>query len=185
MSNQSYHDTCEFTDEDRASISFTNNSMYRHKVMRVNYTTYDLRRDQDSLNPRTHADIMLLAHENEGSAQVAHPYWYARILGIFHVYAVRAGASLHQERIEFLWVRWFGRDLSHKSGFKSRRLPRVGFVDAEDPDAFGFLDPKDVLRGVHIIPAFAHGKTDELLGRSIAGLPQEEDEDWQYYYINM
>jgi hypothetical protein len=37
---------------------------------------------------------MLLAHENEGSVQVAHPYWYARILGIFHVYAVCAGASL-------------------------------------------------------------------------------------------
>jgi hypothetical protein len=58
-------------------------------------------------------------------------------------------------------------------------------VDAEDPDAFGFLDPKDVLRGAHLIPAFAHGKTDELLGASIARLPHEEDEDWQYYYINM
>jgi hypothetical protein len=123
MSNHEYHDTHEFTDKDRVSISFANNRMYRHKVMRVNYTTYDLRREQDSLNPRTHADIMLLAHEDEESTQTAHPYWYARVLGIFHVYAIRAGASLHQERMEFLWVRWFGRDLSYKSGFKSRRLP--------------------------------------------------------------
>ena len=53
--------------------------------MRVNYTTYDMRRDQDSLNPRTQADVMLLAHEDL-TARNSHPYWYARIIGLFHVY---------------------------------------------------------------------------------------------------
>ena len=46
--------------------------------MRVNYTTYDMRRDQDSLNPRTQADVMLLAHEDL-TARNSHPYWYARM----------------------------------------------------------------------------------------------------------
>lgn len=34
--------------------------MFRHSVFRVDYTTYDMRRDQDSINPRTHPDIMLV-----------------------------------------------------------------------------------------------------------------------------
>ena len=29
--------------------------------MRINYTTYDGRRDQDSINPDNHADVMMLA----------------------------------------------------------------------------------------------------------------------------
>ena len=38
--------------------------IYRHKVLRINYTTYDMRRDQDSVNPQTHPDVMLLADES-------------------------------------------------------------------------------------------------------------------------
>jgi len=40
-----------------------------------------MRREQDSLNPRTHANIMVLSPEDDPSA---HPYWYARIIGIYH-----------------------------------------------------------------------------------------------------
>ncbi len=143
-----------------------------------------MRRDQDSLNPRTQADVMILAHE-EMATHDSHPYWYARIIGLFHVYVAHAGDAHGEQRIDFLWVRWLGRDLSHKSGFKARRLPRVGFVPATDPEAFGFLDPGDVLRAVHLIPAFAHGLTSEMLGPSIARRPSEDDEDWQYYYVNV
>ncbi|KAI0083356.1 hypothetical protein BDY19DRAFT_856713, partial [Irpex rosettiformis] len=107
------------------------------------------------------------------------------IIGIFHAYVVRSGNTLAQECIEFLWVRWLGKDPTHKSGFKARRLPRIGFVPEEDADAFGFLDPTDVLRAVHLIPAFAHDQTTELLGPSIARHLREEDMDWQYYYVNI
>ncbi|KAF8547074.1 hypothetical protein OG21DRAFT_1425515, partial [Imleria badia] len=31
----------------------------------VNYTMYDLCHDQDTLNPRTHANVLVLAHEEE------------------------------------------------------------------------------------------------------------------------
>src|SRR5437762_13860141 len=75
-------DEFDFTDDDRRTITFHNNRLYRHKALRVNYTTYDVRRSQDSMNPRTHADVMVFSHEDE--AEDDHPYWYARITGVFH-----------------------------------------------------------------------------------------------------
>lgn len=87
--------------------------------------------------------------------------------------------------MDFLWVRWFGQDSTHKSGFKHKRLPRIGFVPMEDGGAFGFLDPAEVIRAVHLMPAYAHGKTSELMGPSISRQPKDGDEDWQYYYVDM
>ncbi|KZT04778.1 uncharacterized protein LAESUDRAFT_657134, partial [Laetiporus sulphureus 93-53] len=60
--------------------------MYFHSVLQLNYTTYDLRRTQDSVNPRTHRNIMVAAHEEDdlfSSAANEHLYWYARVIGIF------------------------------------------------------------------------------------------------------
>src|SRR4051812_31032463 len=114
---------------------------------------------------------MVLSHENEESEARIHPYWYARILGIFHANIRHVGPdsqSHEPEKVEFLWVRWFERDLSHRAGWRARRLHRLGFLDQDNPDAFGFLDPKDIICGVHLIPAFAHGHTSELLAPSIA-----------------
>ena len=181
-------DETEFTSAKRNSINFVNNRIFRHKVFRVNYTTYDLRREQDSLNLRTHADIMVLSHEDEDSR---HPYWYARVIGVFHALVQFKGLSSHPtieagaHQMEFLWVRWFGMDLAHRSGWRAKRLHRVGFIDSEDTGAFGFLDPSHVIRGVHLIPAFAHGHTNNLLPPSIARLPSERDKDWMYYYVSM
>ena len=91
--------------------------------MRVNYTTYDLRRSQDSLNSRTHADIMVLSHEDQGTGQTrAHPYWYARIIGIFHAMVQHTGRhsqSSEPQHMSFLWVRWYGRDLKHRAGWNA------------------------------------------------------------------
>jgi hypothetical protein len=175
-----------FTDKDRHTVSFVNNRLYQHKVIRVNYTTYDLRRAQDSLNPRTHVDVMVLSHEDEEDESRQHPYWYARIIGIFHVNIRHTGPeskSMVPQKMDFLWVRWFGRDLSYAAGWEAKRLHRLGFLSHEDPDAFGFLDPAGVIRGVHIIPAFAHGRAAQLLPPS--NTRQDHNEDWNYYYINM
>lgn len=174
-----------YSDEELHSFSFAANKIYRHKVVRINYTTYDVRRAQDSLNPRNHADFMVLAHENETSddPQRFQSYWYGRIVGIFHSYIKYNGNP--PERMDFLWVRWLGEDPLYHSGFKAKRLPRVGFVPFEDGGAFGFLDPGEIIRAVHLVPAFAHGRTKDLLAPSIARHPKEKDEDWQYFYINM
>ncbi|KJA12543.1 hypothetical protein HYPSUDRAFT_118832, partial [Hypholoma sublateritium FD-334 SS-4] len=52
---------------------FINERLYRHKVMRINYTTYDVRLGQDSVNARNHADIMVLSRIDED-----HPFEYGR-----------------------------------------------------------------------------------------------------------
>ena len=173
-------DETEFTADQRNTISFVQNRIYRHKVLRVNYTTYDLHRAQDALNPRTHADVMVLAHEDD--SEYPHPYWYARIIGIFHV-NVRYQARLR--RINVLWVRWLARSMDTTSIWATKRLPRVGFYDSSDPSAFGFLDPESIIRGVHLIPAFTYGQTSELLPHSIARQPSENHEDWEWFYVNM
>ena len=107
-----------FSDKERDSISFVGNRMYKHDVLRINYTTYDLRRAQDSINVRTHPYVMTLGHEDEEGDTTRHPYWYAKILGIFHV-NVRLSDCMEIDRMEFLWVHWFGREPGHEGGFES------------------------------------------------------------------
>lgn len=149
-----------------------------------------MRRDQDSLNPRRTADFMVLGCEYEGNPD-PHPYWYGRIIGIFHANIIYMGSpscSSNSQTIEFLWVRWLGRDPNngYREGWKTRRLPRVGFVPYEDKAAFGFLNPSLILRGAHLIPCFALGRTKQLLPQpSICRLPHEKDEDWDMFYVNM
>ena len=88
-------DEVSFTPEEQNTITFVNNQIYKHKVMRVNYTTYDLCRSQDSLNSCTHADIMVLSHEDQNTNPGhSHPYWYARIIGTFHAIVQHAGPLL-------------------------------------------------------------------------------------------
>jgi hypothetical protein len=155
-----------------------------------------MRRARDSINPRTHPDIMLLSGEDHDDSD-PHPYWYARVLGIYHA-EVRHdhpnAVSSDVQVLEFLWVRWLGQDADYNTGSIGHHLHRVGFVpddpiDLDDPTqasgAFGFIDPAEVIWGVHLIPAFAHGKTDGLLGPSIACPLKDEDQDWQYFYVNM
>ena len=64
-------------------------------------------------------------------------------------------------------------------------MHRVGFLPPDVPGAFGFLDPAEVIQGVHMIPAFAYETTNELgLGELIAH-QAGDNEDWQYFYVSM
>lgn len=158
--------------------------IYPHAVLRVNYTSYDMRRCQDSLNPRTHPYVMVLSAEDD--TRNPHPYWYARIIGVYHATVIHRTRQPDAKNMVFLHVRWLGRDLDYDSGFAARRLHRVGFVDGSDDAAFGFLDPDQIIRAVHMIPAFHYGQTDQLLGPSrLARQESELDLDWQYYYVNL
>jgi len=151
-----------------------------------------MRRAQDSLNPRIqgHGDVMVLSPENDKENENPHPYWYACTLGVYHVNVRHLGPNSKSDQpqhMEFLFVRWFGRDLTLEPGWKAKRLLRLGFVPGNDETAFGFLDPTQVIRAVHLIPAFTWGHvTKYLTQRSVIarGL-KEPDEDWQLYYVNM
>ncbi|KAJ7151509.1 hypothetical protein C8R46DRAFT_1229045 [Mycena filopes] len=175
----------EFTRDDHYKLLIKSDRFYQHKVLRVNYTTYDVRRGQDSMNPRTRADIMTLAPEGDTS----HPFSYRRIIGIFHVEVLHnvPGASRVPELVEVLWVRNFRVDKSYRAGFKAKRLHRLEFLPEGDPNAFSFLHPDEVIRGAHLIPAFHYGRTGMLLGPSLA-LDHEghdDDEEWRYHYVNI
>ncbi|KAI9462002.1 hypothetical protein BJY52DRAFT_1116777, partial [Lactarius psammicola] len=179
-------DDSPFSDAQRAEVQFRGRKLYQHKVLRVNYTTYDLRREQDSINPRTQPNIMVLHPDGPNP----HPYWYARIIGIFHVMVDHPNLS-DGTHMDFLWVRWYGSDIdqTYHSGFRARRLHRVGFVqDTNDPEsspAFSFVDPGNVIRMVYLPPVYREGKRTDLLGRSIARLPSENNEDFCLYYVNL
>jgi len=181
-----------YDDDDYDRLEIVNETLYRHKVIRINYTTYDLRRGQDSVNPRTHPDIMLLSREDDEGA--THPYCYARVVGIFHVDVKYHGPAetLPQpaQRMEILWVRWFDYDSTYAAGWQARRLHRIRYVETFSRyEQFGFVDPLDVIRGVHIIPAFARGSTSRFLGPSLSRSFKEDgienDQDYAYYYVNM
>ncbi|KAE9405615.1 hypothetical protein BT96DRAFT_876633 [Gymnopus androsaceus JB14] len=97
---------------------------------------------------------------------------------------------IETERVNCLWVRWFQFNEGYPLGFVAKRLPRVFFMDPKDPAAFDFLDPLDIIRAAHIIPAFHYSDVEEedpelvLPPSSIARRELEED-DWSCYYINM
>jgi hypothetical protein len=153
--------------------------------MQICYTTYDLRHKYDSINPRTHSDIMVLSGESTPS----HPYWYARVLGIYHM-EVRlngnGGSKPLKQRLEVLWVRWLAVLRGYKSGTRHACLPKIAFMEESDPDAFGFLDPGQVIRGAHLLPAFASGRGVSSLrqGKSLAR-PGGQLDDWEEYYVGM
>ena len=182
-------DEYNFSDEDRNCVLFHDNKIFEHNVLQINYTTYDLRRDQDSINPRTRADIMVLSQEDEHS----HPYWYARVCLIFHVMVEYRkdpiSAYSRPSRMDVLFVRWFQRDTNVDAGWNAKRPFRLQFFDQDNiSDAFGFVNPDSVVRGIHLIPAFAFGNTDELLGPSF--VRQERgfkgwDFDWRFFYVDM
>ncbi|PPQ84255.1 hypothetical protein CVT26_011861, partial [Gymnopilus dilepis] len=164
----------DYSDIDRNSVRFVGQKIYSVQTCRLYYTTYELQRESDVINPRSHPDIMLRAPDAEAGA--ADPYWYARVIGVFHanVWADRSDipGARNMRRMDFLWG----------------RLPKIGFVESTDEFAFSFVDPAQVVRGCHLIPAFNEGRTDKLLPvpRSAARClnPKEED-DWVNFYVNI
>lgn len=125
---------------------------------------------------------MVLSNETE--AERPHPFWYARVLGIFHaqVRDLSRNDSDYQ-RQEFLWVRWLGREPGQHDGRLVRRLDRVGYEE-NAAVAYGFLNPAQVVRAAHLIPAFESGYLDK--GDYTGPSPSADDgeSDWDFFYVN-
>ena len=178
-----------FTPEDRLTVRLQNQTIFQVSTARINYTTYDLRRAYDTINPRTHPFVMVSSPETPPGA---HPFWYAAVLGVFHANVQHVGKHSRNysiQRMEFLWVRWLGTVPDYSFGRRQARLPKIGFIPDSDEFAFGFLDPSLVLRGCHLMPAFADGRTTELLtitpGNTTQARPSGEEDDWTTYYVGM
>ncbi|KAF9493426.1 hypothetical protein BDN71DRAFT_1395141, partial [Pleurotus eryngii] len=82
---QTYNgDEHEYSSDQLDTVLIVNDRLYFHKVLRVNYTTYDGRCSQDSLNPRTHTDFISLSLAPSDDPD-HDPFWYGHIMYIFHV----------------------------------------------------------------------------------------------------
>jgi hypothetical protein len=169
---------------DRDQIFFLSDRMYKHHLLRINYTTYDVRRAQDTINPGTpHRDIMLLAHH---PAKSDHAFLYARVLGIYHVNLIFRTSSGMMDctprRFDFLWVRWFQYHGATSVRWKDCSLDTVSFPRMANPDSFGFVDPGDILRGCQTIPRFAQGRVHD--DRVSLSQCVKDGDDWKIYYMN-
>jgi hypothetical protein len=169
---------------DSQFVFFNSDRMYKHQLLRINYTTYNVRRSQDIINPdNSRRDVMVLADEEDEDTRSNHPFSYARILGIYHVNVVYTGPGMIDyaaRRLDFLWVRWF-----HHLGpikWEDCELDSVAFLPMADEEAFGFLDPHDVLRASHIIPTFSLGRVHpDTISMSTCA---RDSHDWKEYGMN-
>ncbi|KAG2336642.1 hypothetical protein BDR05DRAFT_978733 [Suillus weaverae] len=162
---------------DIGNVLFKRNRIYHHNIARINYTTYDTRRDQDVINPKTwHCNIMVLNDHGEPRTH----YHYAKVLGIHHVNVVYIGSPYHTtHRLEFLFVRWY-EEVPADSGVIM--LDRLCFPPLDNEDSFGFLDPADILRATHLIPCFSKGMRHKD-GKGLSGTAGDKG-DWREYYVN-
>jgi hypothetical protein len=158
--------------------------MYKHQLLRINYTTYDVRRSQDIINPdNSRRDVMVLADDEDEDTRPNHPSLYARVLGIYHVNVVYTGLGMIDyaaRRLDFLWVRWFHNLEPIK--WEDCKLDSVAFLPMADKEAFGFLDPMDVLRASHIVPTFSLGRVHaDVISTSTCA---RDSHDWKQYRVN-
>jgi hypothetical protein len=154
-------------------------------MMRINYTSYDVRRSQDTINPKTsHCNIMVLKDHLEDSEDPDDWFRYAQVLGIYHANVIYVGPGMlgyEPRRMEFLWVRWYQKDSSSRSGWPAQTLDRLEFPPILDDSSFGFLSPEDVLRASHIMPTFSRG----LLHSDRPGFSKvaRDSKEWTSYYV--
>lgn len=160
--------------------------MYQHRTLRTNYTTYDVLRHQDVINPSTTHCFAVLPAEFELDSD-AHPYIYAKILGVYHAKISYCGGL--PRRFDFVHVRWLYYDYGRPGGWESRRLDRLSYSDSHTEqdiiDSFDFIDPKDIIRAAHMIPDFQSGTSNTFL-RIPSSIAHDNSDhtDWNGYYVN-
>jgi hypothetical protein len=155
-----------YTDEERSMLNIQRNQIYPHSTLRVNYTTYDMYRDQDVIKPSvpSRSFIITTAPPNCGAL-----FWYGRVLGIYHTEVTHPPTHGHQpQKIQFLHVRWMVEDPEHEGSFRECRLDRLSYHPVPR-DAYSFLDPSLVIRGCFTIPGFQWGR-------------DQTGTDWDCYY---
>ncbi|KIJ60967.1 hypothetical protein HYDPIDRAFT_31838 [Hydnomerulius pinastri MD-312] len=105
-----------------SQVVFKGGRIYWHPLFHINYTTYDLHRETDAINPSTDCcDIMLLVQRDSPGS---HPFCYARVLAIYYANIIYTGPKskdYHSQHLDF-----YGR--LHSNGVAISRNAR----DAED-----------------------------------------------------
>ncbi|KAI0748747.1 hypothetical protein C8Q80DRAFT_1121085 [Daedaleopsis nitida] len=149
-------------DSPSSFVAIDQDRIYEHATMQINFTTYDLQRDQDIIHANTSKTGVMVYTPGvsaEEPTALDHPWSYTTVLRIFHanIVYVRGPGLITKQRVDFVWLRWHWAD------------------------TFGFVDPSSIIRGSHYIPAFHHGRTPDLLRPSTV---RDACGDWTYYYVN-
>jgi hypothetical protein len=113
------------------------------------------------------------------------PFRYARVIGIYHANIVYTGPGMinyEPRRMEFIFIRWYEHQGILPTTWDSLTLESVELAPVAGDDAFGFVDPSDVLRACHIVPAFSKGKTHSD-NRGLSRLARDSS-DWRSYVVN-
>jgi hypothetical protein len=118
----------------------------------------------------------------DGDDAESHPFLYGCVLGVYHVNVIYTGPGMldyRARRLEFVWVRWYDHIKPHGS-WSTRTLDQLDFPGE---GGYDFIDPANIMRGCHIIPAFAQGRS----GTNRQGNTEATHahlRGWNRYYIN-
>ncbi|KAL0060744.1 hypothetical protein AAF712_012476 [Marasmius tenuissimus] len=173
----------EYTIDEHSKLNFTNDAIFAHKTVQFNYNTYNRQREQDFINSHLHPDIYTLLPDAV-SNDSQHPYQYAQKVPI-------------TKHIKFLWVCWYQVDMSNRASFHAKHLYWLFFPAPEDDNAFGFINPTDVICGAHIIPAYHHSPLEtgtrlpptslarQLMSFNSSRRRELKEDDWKFYHVGM
>ncbi|KAG9083836.1 hypothetical protein FRC06_004351 [Ceratobasidium sp. 370] len=175
-----------FNEEELAQLHIHQDRVYSHHTLHVNFTSYDVLRQQDVLNPSTPTCFIMLPSESDEHSLSDHPFVYAKILGIYHAKVTYRGSS--PRRMDFLHVRWLYYNYNRPGGWETCRLGRLSYetcrAEEDILNSFDFVNPADVIRATHLIPDFQSGMTSDLLSGQSVALDDQEHGDWIFYYVN-
>ncbi|KAJ3522032.1 hypothetical protein NMY22_g12062 [Coprinellus aureogranulatus] len=171
---------------DWSNIVFKDDRIYTHKIMRVKYTTYDARRDEDIIHLDTEQCNVLFLNQDYSYGSSSHPFSYGKVIGILHAEVGyvgdfgRQGSGYFHYPIEFLWIRHYRVD-SAGSAFE---LDQVELLSVDEPASHSFVDPLEVVRACHIVPNF-HERL-KYADMPVQGISVVADEgsDWKRYFVN-
>ncbi|TEB19132.1 hypothetical protein FA13DRAFT_1758280 [Coprinellus micaceus] len=138
-------------------VTLQHNRLFNHRILRLNHTTYDLRRQDDVIHVDTpRCNVMLLnpffCKETWKSQP---PYRYAKVLGWYSCHA--AGGEFEPDHVTLRPV--------------------------DSPDSLAFLDPLEIIRAAHLIPQFSLGKIASPPPKSRLVNTQPWSL-WKAYYVN-
>ncbi|TEB18199.1 hypothetical protein FA13DRAFT_1649583, partial [Coprinellus micaceus] len=170
--------------QDWSHLVLKNDRLYTHQILRLKYTTYDTRRDEDIIHLDT-AQCNLMLHNPEYSYKSKtpkHPFRYCKVIAILHADVAYVGElgprPFTHHRLDFLWVRWYDV-LPASSEFQ---LDRAKLLPLNERGSHSFIDPSLALRACHMIPRFRKGMK-HLDGKGTSELANDGS-DWLEYYIN-
>ena len=83
-------DDHKYSAVEQNTIWILDNCIYSSRVLHINFTSYDIHCEQDSMNPQTNCNVMVLSPE---SGEDAHPFWYAQVLGVFYAWVLHMGSA--------------------------------------------------------------------------------------------